>query len=240
VANYAGASGLMQVGIGGAAGDEYDELRHFLPNPALGPHDPLTSVQLAALVLIKHKNAPTNKPIDAYLTSVIAYNGSGSQADAYGARVIADAHSYQGNGTSSFVSYGGGCSQSVSTDTGWGNGNGWVSYQLTGGKYAGDYIYVAEGITPTVQVGEVLAPGQQIGTFNGHSIEIGFANDGQSDAALAHTIYSEGADTAAGRAMNDLLTSLGAPGGHQDMGDCNGPCPIVGGPVPAVSTTAVV
>jgi hypothetical protein len=30
VANYAGASGPMQIGIGGAAGDEYDALRHFL------------------------------------------------------------------------------------------------------------------------------------------------------------------------------------------------------------------
>ena len=35
------------------------------------------------------------------------------------------------------------------TDSGWGNGDGWVSYQLTGGAYAGDYVYVAEGITPT-------------------------------------------------------------------------------------------
>jgi len=280
-ANYAGASGLMQIGIGGAAGDEYDELRHYLPNPSLGPHDPLTSVQLAALVLIKHKGAPTNQPIDAYRDYVRAYNGSGPEAEAYAARVIGDAHSYQGSGTSSFVSSGsGGCNgqfvsaagyvnpfahaqvnasridQGVdyggsgpidalgpgkvvmvsSTDTGWGNGDGWVSYQLTAGKYAGDYVYVAEGITPTVHVGDVVAAGQQIGTFNGHSIEIGFAADGQTDAALAHTVYAEGADTAAGRAMNDLLTSLGAPSGHQDMGDCNGPCPILGGPVPATAT----
>ena len=30
-----------------------------------------------------------------------------------------------------------------STDSGWGNGDGWVSYQLTAGSYAGDYVYVA-------------------------------------------------------------------------------------------------
>src|SRR5437763_15440357 len=76
-ANYAGASGLMQIGVGGAAGDEYDSLRGDLPNPALGPHDPLTSVQLAALVLIKDKGAPPNQPIDAYLPYARAYNGSG-------------------------------------------------------------------------------------------------------------------------------------------------------------------
>src|SRR5207248_10497371 len=103
--------GLMQIGIGGQAGDEYDSLRPYLPNTSLGPHDPLTSVQLAALVLIKDKGAPTGKRIDAYLPYVRAYNGTGAAADAYAARVIADAHSYQGSGGTSFVSYtSGGCS----------------------------------------------------------------------------------------------------------------------------------
>ena len=126
----------------------------------------------------------------------------------------------------------------TTTDTGWGNGDGYVSYQLTAGSYAGDYVYVAEGITPTVHPGQLVAAGQPIGTFNGHSIEIGFAL-GQGDLALAHSVYQpDGADTAAGRAMNQLLTSLGAPPGHQDMGDCGGPCPTVGGPVPRVSGTA--
>jgi hypothetical protein len=276
VANYAGASGLMQIGIGGAAGNEYGQLRQYLPNPALGPHDPLTSVELAALVLIKDKGAPTNQPIDAYFTYARAYNGSGPAAEAYASRVIADAQRYQGTGTTGFVSESAGCSavsvspagyvnpfahahvaasridQGVdyggrgpidalgagrvvlvsSTDTGWGNGDGWVSYQLTGGSYAGDYIYVAEGITPTVRAGELVAAGQQIGAFNGHSIETGFAL-GQSDIALAHSVYREGADTAAGRAMEQLVVSLGAPGGHQDMTSCGRPCPIVGGPTPS-------
>ena len=124
------------------------------------------------------------------------------------------------------------------TDTGWGNGDGWVSYQLTGGSYAGAYVYVAEGITPSVHRGEALAAGQPIGTFNGHSIEIGFAA-GQADIALANPAYHpDGADTAAGRAMNQLLTSLGARPGHRDMGDCGGTCPIVGGPVRQASGVA--
>jgi hypothetical protein len=275
-ANYAGASGLMQIGVGGAAGDEYDTLRRYLPNPALGPHDPLTAVQLAALVLIKDKGAPTGRPIDAYLPYVRAYNGSGPSAEAYAARVIADAHAYQGAGTTSFVSGGQACAMAgtdtsgyvnpfaqaqvnasridqgvdyggsgpidalgpgrialvSTTDAGWGNGDGWVSYQLTAGRYAGSYVYVAEGITPSVQPGQLVAAGQQIGTFNGHSIEIGFAADGQTDSALAHSAYSEGADTAAGRAMNQLLVSLGAPGAHQDG-------PIVQGPVPSTSAGGV-
>ncbi|MGO9972332.1 MAG: hypothetical protein ACLP01_05890 [Solirubrobacteraceae bacterium] len=278
VANFAGASGLMQIGIGGAAGDAYDPLRQYLPNPGLGPHDPTTAVELAALVLIKDKGAPSGQPIDAYLPYVTAYNGSGPAAQAYGARVIADAHSYQGSGQTSFVDTTTGCAAAVSsagyvnpfahaqvtpsridqgvdyggtgpidalgpgrvvlvstTDAGWGNGDGWVSYQLTGGAYAGDYVYVAERITPTVSQGQQIAAGQRIGTLNGHSIEIGFAL-GQGDLALAHNVYHEGADTAAGRAMNSLLTSLGAPSGHQDMTSCGGPCPIVGGDQPTTSS----
>jgi hypothetical protein len=112
VANFAGASGPMQVGIGGAAGDEYDALRHFLPDPSLGPHDPTTAVELAALVLIKDKGAPTGQPIDAYLSYARAYNGAGPAADAYAARVIADAHAYQGAGT---ISVAGGCSAAFGT-----------------------------------------------------------------------------------------------------------------------------
>ena len=274
-ANPAGASGLMQIGIGGAAGDAYDPLRQYLPNPALGPHDPTTAVQLAALVLIKDKGAPTGQPINAYLPYAAAYNGTGPAATAYATRVIADANTYQGTGQTTFVGLSsGGCSPPVSDtgyvnpfahaqvtpsridqgvdysgtgpidalgpgrvvlvstdDTGWGNGNGWISYQLTAGTYAGDYVYVAEGITPTVRPGDLVSAGWQIGVFNGHSIEIGFAL-GQGDLALAHTVYHEGADTAAGRTMNTLLISLGAAGGHRDPTSCGGPCPIIGGPVP--------
>jgi hypothetical protein len=105
-ANYAGASGLMQIGVGGAAGDEYQSLRHYLPNPALGPHDPTTAIQLAALVLTKDKGAPSGRPIPAYLPYVTAYNGSGPSASAYGQRVIADAQNYQGNGTTALSSSG--------------------------------------------------------------------------------------------------------------------------------------
>ena len=98
MANFAGASGPMAIGVGGAAGDAYDALRHYLPNPALGPHDPTTAVELAALVLIKDKGAPTGQPIDAYWRYAEAYNGSGPAAAAYADRVIADAHAYQGSG----------------------------------------------------------------------------------------------------------------------------------------------
>ncbi|MGI8558966.1 MAG: hypothetical protein ACR2ND_11790 [Solirubrobacteraceae bacterium] len=277
VANSAGASGLMQIGIGGATGDSYGPLRRYLPNPALGPHDPTTAIELAALVLIKDKGAPTGQPIDGYLPYAAAYNGTGPAAQAYAARVIADARNYQGSGQTTFDGTTTGCAPAASsagyvnpfahaqvtpsridqgvdyggsgpidalgpgrvmlvstTDSGWGNGDGWVSYQLAAGSYAGDYIYVAEGITPTVRQDQAVTPGEQIGSFNGHSIEIGFAL-GQGDLALAHSVYGEGADTAAGRAMNQLLVSLGAAGGHRDMTGCGGPCAVLGGPTPPVA-----
>jgi hypothetical protein len=107
VANCTGASGPMQIGVGGgpcgSSGDEYDQLRQFLPDPSLGPHDPTTAVELAALVLIKDKGAPTGQAIDAYLPYIEAYNGSGPMAAAYADRVIADAHAYQGAGTVAFA-----------------------------------------------------------------------------------------------------------------------------------------
>jgi hypothetical protein len=115
VSNCAGASGPMQIGVGGgpcgSAGDAYDHLRRFLPDPSLGPHDPTTAVELAALVLLKDKSAPTGQTIDAYLPYVRAYNGSGPMADAYAARVLADAHAYQGSGTTLVA----GCAAAVGT-----------------------------------------------------------------------------------------------------------------------------
>jgi hypothetical protein len=106
VANAAGASGLMQIGIGGTSGNTYQRLQPYLPDPQLGPHDSTTAVQLAVLTLIKLKGAPQDAPIAAYAPYVTAYNGTGPAAVAYGQRVIADAQSYQGNGTTGVA---GGC-----------------------------------------------------------------------------------------------------------------------------------
>ena len=115
VANSAGASGPMQVGVGGAAGYEYQTLRQYLPvgQRAIGPHDPTIAVELAALVLIKDKGAPTGRGIDAYQPDVAAYNGTGPAAAAYGSRVIADAHQYASG--DSLAAVGVGCAAAQST-----------------------------------------------------------------------------------------------------------------------------
>jgi len=98
VANCCGASGPMQIGVGGASSDNYDRLKQFLPDPSLGPHDPTTAVQLAALYLLKSAGASTGQPIDAYRTAILSYNHDPAYVD----RVLADAHAYQGAGTEAF------------------------------------------------------------------------------------------------------------------------------------------
>jgi hypothetical protein len=108
VANCCGASGPMQIGIGGAAGDSYDRLRRYLPDPSLGPHDPTTAVELAALYLIKLAGAPVGQPIDTYRAAILDYNHDPAYVD----RVLADAHAYQGAGTAAF---GPSCSAALGT-----------------------------------------------------------------------------------------------------------------------------
>jgi hypothetical protein len=105
----------------------------------------------------------------------------------------------------------------VQTGSGW-EGGGYVEYKLTAGPYAGRSIFYAEGVTPTVRVGQTLTPGQPVATIipgSAHGIEIGFAA-GKGEAAYANVYgggYSEGQRTAAGQAFSDLLASLGAPAG---------------------------
>ena len=108
VANCCGASGPMQIGVGGASGDSYDTLRRYLADPSLGPHDPTTAVELAALYLVKLGDAPVGQPIDAYRPAIFDYNHD----PVYVARVLADAHGYRGAGAAAF---GPACSAALGT-----------------------------------------------------------------------------------------------------------------------------
>jgi hypothetical protein len=105
----------------------------------------------------------------------------------------------------------------VQTGSGW-EGGGYVEYKLTAGPYAGRYVFYAEGVTPTVSVGQTLSPGQPVATIipgSAHGIEIGWGS-GQGESAYASAEgggYSEGQMTAAGKAFSDLIASLGGPAG---------------------------
>jgi hypothetical protein len=105
----------------------------------------------------------------------------------------------------------------VQTGSGW-EGGGYVEYKLTSGPDAGRSVYYAEGVTPTVSVGETLTAGQPVATIipgSAHGIEMGWAA-GRGEESYANANgggYTEGAATAAGKAFSDLVGSLGGPAG---------------------------
>ncbi len=112
-ANFAGAAGPMQIGIGGAAGDAFSRVKVDANHDgSAGTHDPPDAVAMAARLLIESKGAPKGAPLNAYRAAVTAYNGAGPAAVAYADRVLADAHTYA-IGPVSTAPTSGGC-----TDTG--------------------------------------------------------------------------------------------------------------------------
>jgi hypothetical protein len=117
-ANFAGAAGPMQIGIGGAAGCAFCSVRvDANGDGSAGTHDPDDAVAMAARLLLEQKGAPKNHPIEDYRSAVRAYNGSGPAADAYASRVLADAHAYA-SGNFATTSASGGCSASAQAGSG--------------------------------------------------------------------------------------------------------------------------
>ena len=106
----------------------------------------------------------------------------------------------------------------VQSGSGW-EGGGYVEYKLTGGPYAGHSVYYAEGVTPTVSVGQTLTAGQPVATIiSGFptGMELGFAAGNGSEESYASADgggYTEGSPTAAGVAFSHLVASLGGPAG---------------------------
>jgi hypothetical protein len=103
-ANFAGAAGPMQIGIGGAAGCMFCAVRvDGGGDGRIGTHDPADSIAMAARTLLEHKGARKNRPLTDYRAAVRAYNGAGPAAEAYATRVLADARAYASRdfGTSS-------------------------------------------------------------------------------------------------------------------------------------------
>jgi hypothetical protein len=124
---------------------------------------------------------------------------------------------YAGSGTLGAIGPGV-VTEVVKTGSGW-EGGGYVEYRLTAGPYAGHSVYYAEGVTPTVTVGQTLTPGQPVATIIPNfpsGMELGFAAGTANQTAYAAAQgggYSENALTAAGQAFSNLVASLGGPAG---------------------------
>jgi hypothetical protein len=101
--------------------------------------------------------------------------------------------------------------------SGW-PGGGWITYQLTDGPDAGLMVYVAEDVTPAVQVGQKVTSSTVIANmFNGgDGIETGWAtSDGstaESQMAAAGGIGGNGPfPTVVGLSFEAVLESVGVP-----------------------------
>ncbi|HTZ30434.1 MAG TPA: hypothetical protein VMC83_40965 [Streptosporangiaceae bacterium] len=101
--------------------------------------------------------------------------------------------------------------------SGW-PGGGWITYQLTGGPDAGLVVYLAEDVTPSVQVGQKVTSSTVIANmFNGgDGIETGWAtSDGstaESQMAAAGGISGGGPfPTMVGLSFDAVLESVGVP-----------------------------
>jgi len=154
-------------------------------------------------------------------TGGVAVNGSGYVNPLAGASVRAEridqGVDYSGTGTLGAIGPGV-VTQVVQSGSGW-EGGGYVEYKLTAGPYAGRSVYYAEGVRPTVSVGDTLQPGQQVATIIPGwptGMELGFASGQANETSYATAQgggYSEGALTAAGLAFSNLIASLGGPAG---------------------------
>lgn len=87
-------------------------------------------------------------------------------------------------------------------------GEGGILLKLDKAKHLpSPYVFVYEGIEPTVSAGDRVKKGQLVGRggITG-SIEIGFADS--AGVPLAHSIYTEGAETPQGKAMTNFLHAI--------------------------------
>ena len=97
-------------------------------------------------------------------------------------------------------------------------GGGWITYQLTDGPDAGLVVYLAEDVTPEVQVGQRVSPSTVIASMldRGDGIEIGWAQptglSAESQLPEAGGIGGNGPfPTRIGLSFDELLQSLGVP-----------------------------
>jgi hypothetical protein len=102
----------------------------------------------------------------------------------------------------------------IGNSPGW-PGGGWITYRLTDGPAAGLMVFLAEYVTPTVQVGQHVTSSTVIANMRG-SIETGWAmpdgSSAESQLPVAGGISGQGPfPTAVGSNFEKLLVALGVP-----------------------------
>jgi hypothetical protein len=110
----------------------------------------------------------------------------------------------------------------LTSEAGWPGGT-FVALQLDFGQLAGQVVYYAENITPTVRIGQHVNVGDAVGILHDAypNLEIGWGGGGAAGGQLGDTLARsnggvvEGLSSAVGVNFNRLLTSLGAPSGIQ-------------------------
>jgi hypothetical protein len=95
---------------------------------------------------------------------------------------------------------------------------GWITYQLTDGPAAGLMVYVAEDITPSVQIGQQVSASTVIGEMfeGGEGIEMGWAQpsgaNAESQLPVAGAVGGLGPfPTMVGLNFDELLETVGVP-----------------------------
>ena len=103
------------------------------------------------------------------------------------------------------------------TSGGW-PGGGWITYKLTDGPDAGLTVYLAEDVSPTVQIGQRVSSATVIGNMFDESdgIETGWAQQSglsaESQLAEAGSVGGNGPfPTRIGLSFEELLQSVGVP-----------------------------
>ena len=127
----------------------------------------------------------------------------------------------------------------TSDSSGW-PGGGWITYQLTDGPDKGLVVYLAEDVTPTVQVGQNVTSSTVIANmFNGgDGIETGWAtadsSTAESQMAAAGAISGGGPfPTMVGLSFDAVLESVGVPAAPNADQAGNGLLPAGYPPVPS-------